>query len=95
MWAAAWQPRVSWCALVIGDSLGELIAVHLLRNSSWDTAMFERNEEELTSRGVGLGTHPQLIAILGISRHPISNISSKPESDVAAHTGVEMLQRRL
>jgi 2-polyprenyl-6-methoxyphenol hydroxylase-like FAD-dependent oxidoreductase len=51
-------------ALVIGGSLGGLITAHMLRNSGWDVAVFERNAEELASRGVGLGTHPQLIAIL-------------------------------
>ncbi len=51
-------------ALVIGGSLGGLIAAHLLRSTGWDATVFERNEEELASRGVGLGTHPELIAIL-------------------------------
>jgi 2-polyprenyl-6-methoxyphenol hydroxylase-like FAD-dependent oxidoreductase len=51
-------------ALVIGGSLGGLIAAQLLRATGWDVAVFERNAEELASRGVGLGTHPQLIAIL-------------------------------
>jgi 2-polyprenyl-6-methoxyphenol hydroxylase-like FAD-dependent oxidoreductase len=51
-------------ALVIGGSLGGLIAAHMLRAAGWDAVVFERNEEELASRGVGLGTHPQLIAIL-------------------------------
>jgi 2-polyprenyl-6-methoxyphenol hydroxylase-like FAD-dependent oxidoreductase len=51
-------------ALVIGGSLGGLIAAHLLRSVGWDAVVFERNEEELASRGVGLGTHPPLIAIL-------------------------------
>jgi 2-polyprenyl-6-methoxyphenol hydroxylase-like FAD-dependent oxidoreductase len=51
-------------ALVIGGSLGGLIAAHLLRGTGWDAVVFERNEEELASRGVGLGTHPQLIGIL-------------------------------
>jgi len=51
-------------ALVIGGSLGGLIAAHLLRSTGWDAVVFERNEEELASRGVGLGTHPQLIGIL-------------------------------
>src|SRR5580693_3428637 len=51
-------------ALVIGGSLGGLIAAQLLRGAGWDVAVFERNAEELASRGVGLGTHPQLIAIL-------------------------------
>jgi 2-polyprenyl-6-methoxyphenol hydroxylase-like FAD-dependent oxidoreductase len=51
-------------ALVIGGSLGGLITAHLLRGIGWDATVFERNSEELASRGVGLGTHPQLIAIL-------------------------------
>jgi 2-polyprenyl-6-methoxyphenol hydroxylase-like FAD-dependent oxidoreductase len=51
-------------ALIVGGSLGGLIAAHMLRNSGWDVTVFERNAEELASRGVGLGTHPQLIAIL-------------------------------
>ena len=51
-------------ALVIGGSLGGLIVAHLLRATGWDATVFERNDEELASRGVGLGTHPQLIAIL-------------------------------
>jgi 2-polyprenyl-6-methoxyphenol hydroxylase-like FAD-dependent oxidoreductase len=51
-------------ALVIGGSLGGLLVAHLLRSTGRDSIVFERNEEELASRGVGLGTHPQLIAIL-------------------------------
>ncbi len=51
-------------ALVIGGSLGGLLAAQLLRSTGWNSVVFERNEEELASRGVGLGTHPQLIAIL-------------------------------
>jgi 2-polyprenyl-6-methoxyphenol hydroxylase-like FAD-dependent oxidoreductase len=51
-------------ALVIGGSLGGLLAAHLLRSIGWDAVVFERNTEELASRGVGLGTHPQLGAAL-------------------------------
>src|SRR3984885_11052335 len=51
-------------ALVIGGSLGGVMAAQLLRSTGWDAWVFERNDEELSSRGVGLGTHPQLIAIL-------------------------------
>ena len=51
-------------ALVIGGSLGGLIAAQLLRSIGWDAVVFERNNEELAGRGVGLGTHPQLISIL-------------------------------
>jgi 2-polyprenyl-6-methoxyphenol hydroxylase-like FAD-dependent oxidoreductase len=51
-------------ALVIGGSLGGLLCAHLLRTAGWYAVVFERNAEELTGRGVGLGTHPQLIAVL-------------------------------
>jgi len=51
-------------ALIIGGSLGGLLAAHLLRAAGWHAVVFERNEEELTGRGVGLGTHPQLVAVL-------------------------------
>jgi len=51
-------------ALVIGGSLGGLLAANLLRRAGWHAAVFERNEEDLTGRGVGLGTHPQLISVL-------------------------------
>ncbi|HEY6993490.1 MAG TPA: FAD-dependent monooxygenase, partial [Xanthobacteraceae bacterium] len=51
-------------ALVIGGSLGGLLAAHLLRNAGWDAVVFERNAEDLTGRGAGVSTHPQLIDIL-------------------------------
>ena len=51
-------------ALVIGGSLGGLLAAHLLRSTGWDVVVFERNPEDLTGRGAGLSTHPQLIDVL-------------------------------
>src|SRR3974390_3589687 len=51
-------------ALVIGGALGGLLAAHLLRHAGWQAMVFERNDETLPGRGVGLGTHPQLIAAL-------------------------------
>jgi len=51
-------------AVVIGGSLGGLLVAHLLRSTGWDAVVFERNAEELASRGVGLGTHPQLIDVI-------------------------------
>jgi 2-polyprenyl-6-methoxyphenol hydroxylase-like FAD-dependent oxidoreductase len=51
-------------ALVIGGSLGGLFAAHLLRSAGWDAVVFERNPDDLTGRGAGLSTHPQLIDIL-------------------------------
>jgi 2-polyprenyl-6-methoxyphenol hydroxylase-like FAD-dependent oxidoreductase len=51
-------------ALVTGGSLGGLLAANLLRNTGWDVIVFERNAEDLTGRGAGISTHPQLIDIL-------------------------------
>src|ERR1700761_318410 len=51
-------------ALIIGGSLGGLMAAHLLRSVGYDAIVFERNDEELASRGGGLGTPPQLVAVL-------------------------------
>src|SRR5262245_18012914 len=51
-------------ALVIGGSLGGLLTAHLLRDVGWDVTVFERNAEDLTGRGAGISTHPQLIDIL-------------------------------
>jgi len=51
-------------ALIVGGSLGGIFAAHLLRSVGWDAVVFEKNAEELASRGVGIGTHPQLIAVM-------------------------------
>jgi 2-polyprenyl-6-methoxyphenol hydroxylase-like FAD-dependent oxidoreductase len=51
-------------ALVIGGSLGGLFAAHLLRSVGWDAVVFERIGEDLASRGVGIGTHDALAALM-------------------------------
>lgn len=52
-------------ALVIGGSLGGLFAAHWLRAIGWDVVVFERVEDDLASRGAGIGTHEELLAVLG------------------------------
>jgi 2-polyprenyl-6-methoxyphenol hydroxylase-like FAD-dependent oxidoreductase len=47
-------------ALIIGGSVGGLFAANMLRSIGWDAIVFERNAEELTGRGAGISTHPQL-----------------------------------
>jgi 2-polyprenyl-6-methoxyphenol hydroxylase-like FAD-dependent oxidoreductase len=47
-------------AIVIGGSVGGLFAANLLRQVGWDAIVFERNPEELSGRGAGIATHPQL-----------------------------------
>jgi len=51
-------------ALIIGGSVGGLFAANLLRGIGWDAVVFERNPEELTGRGAGISTHPELHAIM-------------------------------
>jgi 2-polyprenyl-6-methoxyphenol hydroxylase-like FAD-dependent oxidoreductase len=51
-------------ALVIGGSLGGLLAANLMRSIGWEALVFERNAEDLTSRGAGLGTHAHLLDVL-------------------------------
>src|ERR1043165_6123282 len=51
-------------ALIIGGSLGGLFAGLLLRQAGWDVAVFERSSGDLSGRGVGIGTHVELFAIM-------------------------------
>jgi 2-polyprenyl-6-methoxyphenol hydroxylase-like FAD-dependent oxidoreductase len=60
-------------AIVIGGSLGGLFAANLLRSIDWDVTVFERAQAELADRGAGLGTSPELFAVmrrLGIELDP-------------------------
>ncbi len=67
-------------ALIIGGSLGGIFAAHLLRSVGWDAVVFERNAEELASRGVGIGTHPQLIAVMRrIGIHFDETMGTRPQ----------------
>jgi 2-polyprenyl-6-methoxyphenol hydroxylase-like FAD-dependent oxidoreductase len=50
-------------ALIIGGSVGGLFAANMLRSIGWDATVFERNAEELSGRGDGISTHPQLHAV--------------------------------
>ncbi len=52
-------------AIVIGGSLGGLLAANWLRRSGWDVDVFERVEDDLASRGAGIGTHDELHVALG------------------------------
>src|SRR4029078_6823998 len=48
-------------ALVIGGSVGGLLATSFLRQIGWDVTVFERTEGDLTGRGAGLGMSEELI----------------------------------
>ena len=51
-------------ALVIGGSLAGLFAANLLRTIGWDVVVFERSRGDLSDRGAGLGTQPELFAVM-------------------------------
>jgi 2-polyprenyl-6-methoxyphenol hydroxylase-like FAD-dependent oxidoreductase len=51
-------------ALVVGGSLGGLFAANLLRHVGWEVTVFERVEEDLATRGAGIGTHDELFAVM-------------------------------
>ena len=51
-------------ALVIGGSLGGLLTAILLRNDEWQVDIFERVPDELSGRGAGIVTHPELLDAL-------------------------------
>lgn len=51
-------------ALVIGGSLGGLFAANLLHDLGWQVEVFERVGDDLASRGAGIGTHAELLAVL-------------------------------
>ncbi|MBV9065508.1 MAG: FAD-dependent monooxygenase [Methylobacteriaceae bacterium] len=51
-------------ALIIGGSMAGLCAGLFLRQRGWSVDIFERSSEELTSRGAGIVSHPELLALL-------------------------------
>lgn len=51
-------------ALVVGGSLGGLFAANLLGDLGWEVDVFERVADDLASRGAGIGTHAELVAVL-------------------------------
>ena len=51
-------------ALIIGGSMSGLFAGLLLRRAGLSAAIYERAESELTGRGAGIVTQPELKAVL-------------------------------
>jgi len=50
-------------AIVVGGSLGGLFAGNLLRSIGWQVDVFESTGRELASRGAGIATHAELMAV--------------------------------
>ena len=51
-------------AIIVGGSLGGLLASHQLRSIGWDVDIFERTAGDLADRGAGIGTHPALFTAM-------------------------------
>jgi len=58
-------------AIVIGGSLGGLFAANALRGIGWDVTVFERVEDDLASRGAGIGIHDDLLPLLARMGLPV------------------------
>jgi len=50
--------------LIIGGSLGGLIAANLFHRAGWDVQVFEKVPGEMGGRGAGIATHPELLQVL-------------------------------
>ena len=57
--------RMTSRAIVVGGSLGGLLAANLLSELGWDVEVYERVPDDLAARGAGIGTHEELLATLG------------------------------
>jgi 2-polyprenyl-6-methoxyphenol hydroxylase-like FAD-dependent oxidoreductase len=58
-------------AIVIGGSMGGLFAALFLRRAGWDAQVYERVGAELSGRGAGIVTHPEMVeALAAVGLHP-------------------------
>lgn len=51
-------------AIIIGGSMAGLFAAHLLTKKGWTVGIYERISSELSGRGAGIVTHPELFEVL-------------------------------
>src|SRR5947209_4777574 len=51
-------------ALIVGGSMAGLCAGLFLRQRGWSVDIYERSSEQLTSRGAGIVSHPELLELL-------------------------------
>ncbi len=59
--------QTSKSAIVIGGSLGGLLAANMLHRAGWDVHVYERVAEALEGRGAGIVTHPELMTALAMA----------------------------
>ncbi|MGH8635620.1 MAG: FAD-dependent monooxygenase [Burkholderiales bacterium] len=81
-------------ALVIGGSLGGLLAANLLRSIGWQVQVFERVSDDLASRGAGIGTHEELLEIMHrVGAEVDASIGVHPESRTCVDRSGKRLHR--
>ncbi|MES2264988.1 MAG: FAD binding domain-containing protein [Pseudomonadota bacterium] len=69
-------------AVVIGGSLGGLLAANLLHRDGWTVDVYERVSEELAERGAGVVTHQELFDVLALIGIGDANIGVEVPSRV-------------
>lgn len=68
-------------AIIIGGSLGGLLAGNLLRSIGWEAEIYERVGDDLAVRGAGIGTHEELLEVMQrIGVEVDASIGIHPES---------------
>ena len=70
-------------AIVAGGSIGGLFAALALLRKGWDVTVHERTGVELSGRGAGIVTHPELIAALDAVGAPTDDLGVAVEERVA------------
>jgi 2-polyprenyl-6-methoxyphenol hydroxylase-like FAD-dependent oxidoreductase len=76
-------------ALIVGGSMAGLCAGLFLRQRGWSVDIYERSPDELTSRGAGIVSHPELLALLAEAGADTDTEFGVPISDrrVVNHDG--------
>lgn len=73
---------------MIGGSLGGLLAANWLRRVGWEVDVFERVEDDLASRGAGIGTHDELHVALERLGLPVDDtVSVRVEDRICLDRG--------
>ena len=73
-------------AIVVGGSVGGLMAALLLRKSGWDVTVYERAVGDLAGRGAGLGVSEELLDVMARAGAPFERSAGIAQ---AAHVWME------
>lgn len=81
-------------ALIVGGSMGGLLAGLMLMRRGWDVDIFERAERELAGRGAGIVAQPELVArmqALGLDTGTLGvAVSTRTVLDSAGHVSLTL-----